>query len=232
MSEPATASVSLPFQEKKLRLPQFSKQTVLTGIAGLTAVGALFLLTLGILSARAVAQHETDQVLFSAIPDSEQQSAHPSQNSSAPTDQIVIDISGAVERPGLQNLPSGSRLGDAVAAAGGITDKADTRFIAREINFAETLHDAQKVYIPFEGEEQSLLTTTQPTQSMTQQTSDTTQISISTASLTELESLDGIGEKRAAAIIAGRPYTSLSELVSRDILSASLYAQIEEHLRL
>ena len=66
------------------------------------------------------------------------------------TDGIVyVDIGGAVKNPQLAELPSGSRVEDAIEAAGGLTKDADLS----EVNRAALLTDGEKIYIPEEGEE-------------------------------------------------------------------------------
>ncbi|MBQ6371339.1 MAG: helix-hairpin-helix domain-containing protein [Firmicutes bacterium] len=65
------------------------------------------------------------------------------------TDGIVyVDIGGAVKQPMLAELPTGSRVEDAIQAAGGLTKKADLS----QINRAQVLTDGEKVYIPEKGE--------------------------------------------------------------------------------
>lgn len=66
------------------------------------------------------------------------------------TDGIVyVDIGGAVKNPQLAELPAGSRVEDAIEAAGGLTKDADLS----EVNRAALLTDGEKIYIPAEGEE-------------------------------------------------------------------------------
>lgn len=66
------------------------------------------------------------------------------------TDGIVyVDIGGAVKNPMLAELPSGSRVEDAIKAAGGLTKKADMT----GVNRAQILTDGEKIYIPEEGED-------------------------------------------------------------------------------
>lgn len=62
--------------------------------------------------------------------------------------------------------------------------------------------------------------------------SQASRVSINTALAAELMSLKGIGEKRAADIIAGRPYNTISELVEKKVLTQSIFASIEDELRL
>ena len=62
----------------------------------------------------------------------------------APPRRLVIDVAGAVRRPGLYRLPQGSRIADAVARAGGTTAKA----ALDAVNLAAPLADGEQVVVP------------------------------------------------------------------------------------
>ena len=64
---------------------------------------------------------------------------------------IFVDVGGAVYNSGLYALPPGSRVADAIAAAGGTTDNADITYINR----ATVLNDGDKLYIPTAAEVKS-----------------------------------------------------------------------------
>src|ERR1044071_9067674 len=65
----------------------------------------------------------------------------------APHARVVVDVVGAVRRPGLYRLEQGSRIADAVARAGGATAKADLALI----NLAAPLADGEQVVVPRHG---------------------------------------------------------------------------------
>ena len=67
-------------------------------------------------------------------------------------EQVMVDVAGAVEKPGLYKLTSGSRIGDALVMAGGLSAAADREWVAKSINLAEVLKDGGKVYIPVKQE--------------------------------------------------------------------------------
>lgn len=98
---------------------------------------------------------------------------------------IYVHVSGRVKAPGLIELKSGSRVIDAVKAAGGMYDDADIN----NINLAKILNDEDRVYIPQVGE---INTSTNSSQKI---------ININIASFEELQTLPGIGEKSAKRII-------------------------------
>src|SRR5229473_3144075 len=68
--------------------------------------------------------------------------------SPTPLPVVLVDVEGAVARPGVVRLPGGTRVGDAVAAAGGATADADTA----QLNRAAPLRDGARVYVPRFGE--------------------------------------------------------------------------------
>lgn len=140
--------------------------------------------------------------------------------SQQPNGQIVVDVAGAVEAPGVYKLPGGSRIGDALVAAGGLSAQADRAWVAATINLAEPIKDGGKIYIPTKNRNE--VTSQQANES----TKSQGKININTASAGELDSLPGIGSVRAEAIIANRPYAKVEELVSKAKIPQSVYEDI------
>lgn len=135
--------------------------------------------------------------------------------------EIMVDVEGAVERPGVYKLPPDSRIGDALVVAGGLSAMADREWVATTLNLAAKIEDSGKIYIP------RLLETDQvgEVESYKQISS---KININRASISELDSLDGIGEIRAKAIVDNRPYSDTHELVTRAKISESVYEKIKD----
>src|SRR3954468_11829513 len=71
----------------------------------------------------------------------------PVQRTPKAPSMLVVDVEGEVARPGLQRVPSGSRAGVAVDAAGGLTRRGD----AAAVNLAAPLHDGQQIVVPKRG---------------------------------------------------------------------------------
>lgn len=131
---------------------------------------------------------------------------------------VVVHVVGAVEEPGVVELPPGARVSEAVAGAGGTAEGADTA----ALNLARVLTDGEQVYVPREGEEPAVGAGTSggggvAAGGATGSTGDAPPVDLNTADLAALESLPGIGPVTAAAILAHReengPFTSVDGLL-------------------
>lgn len=124
---------------------------------------------------------------------------------------LTVQLSGAVLRPGVYSLPPGSRLQDGIQAAGGLSPDAD----ASTLNLAAPLQDGARVHVPAlsststdnPATRSSSLPETVPAEAL---------ININTASLSELESLPGIGPTLAQRIIdyrqANGPFAAIEAI--------------------
>jgi len=113
-------------------------------------------------------------------------------------EKIKVHVAGAVIQPGLYEMEKGTRVADAVKAAGGSAPDA----LIDKINLAETLRDGQKITVPRKGEsppDGSGLTGINPVISERNK-----KININTASAEELETLPGIGPALASKIVKYR----------------------------
>lgn len=122
--------------------------------------------------------------------------------------EIVVDVKGAVKQPGIYRLPPNSRVYEAIEAAGGTTDEADTD----QLNLADFLIDGMAVIVPREGDEPH--DTTQGTGG--EPHTGTGKVNINRASEVELQTLSGIGPAKAAAIVKDReengPFKTVDDL--------------------
>ncbi len=136
---------------------------------------------------------------------------------------LVVEVSGAVARPGVFRLAAGSRVADAIDAAGGYGPRVDVRAADRVLNLAAPLQDGQKIHVPDRDEAGA------PSPGSGAPRPNPTaggRVDLNRATEAELDALPGIGPATAAKIIAGRPYTSIDELSSRKVVGAATLAKI------
>jgi competence protein ComEA len=103
---------------------------------------------------------------------------------------VVVDVEGAVRRPGLVRLASGSRVADAVARAGGTTRVADRS----GVNLAAPVSDGQQVLVPRRG-------ASGQTPAGTGGNVASAPVSLSSATAEQLDGLPGVGPVTAQKIV-------------------------------
>ncbi|HFU3985562.1 TPA: helix-hairpin-helix domain-containing protein [Streptococcus suis] len=167
----------------------------------LPAAAGLLLTTFLIFSQPA----KSDQTGLTDFPQTEQTSSsselveETSTEVSEEPSQLVVDVKGAVVKPGLYTLEEGSRVNDAVEAAGGLTSQADPK----SINLAQKLSDEAVVYVASKDENISVVASTTASSVMSQEGNES-KVNLNTATEADLQNISGIGAKRAADIIAYR----------------------------
>lgn len=140
----------------------------------------------------------------------------------SPLPLVVVDVGGAVARPGVVRLVYGARVGDAIAAAGGAMPEADLA----SLNRAALLRDGARVYVPRYGE-------VPPAGSVGSDAE--TKIDLNHATAAELEALPGIGPATAGRIVRSRdarPFGKVDELQTRGLVTARVLADIRDLLTL
>lgn len=105
---------------------------------------------------------------------------------------LVVDVTGAVQRPGVYRMPAGSRVNDAVLRAGGPEPRAELE----AVNLAARLADGQQVVVPERLPGGGAAGTTTA--------SEDGPISLGTATVGQLEEIDGIGPVTAEDIVKFR----------------------------
>ncbi|PIS21317.1 hypothetical protein COY33_02625 [candidate division WWE3 bacterium CG_4_10_14_0_2_um_filter_42_7] len=146
---------------------------------------------------------------------------------------VFVDVSGAVRVPGVWEIPSSSRVGEAIIKAGGFSDDANTTWIDKNLNQALPVKDGMKIYIPRVGENSPpvLGISSDADDSMTVSPScGEGLIDINNAPLSSLVTLWGIKDKRAAAIISGRPYTSINDLMTKGNVPSNVFEAIKDKI--
>lgn len=140
---------------------------------------------------------------------------------------VIVDVSGAVNKPGVYELASTSRVQDAIAAAGGFSSQADTTKIAQSLNLAAPLTDGAKLYVPTVGEQMTASAGVSGKDSGTAVLGDSTgMININTADEAMLDSLPGVGKVTAGKIIANRPYGAIDDLLAKKVVGKAVLEKI------
>jgi competence protein ComEA len=160
---------------------------------------------------------------------------------------ITVDVSGSVKNPDIYSFTYTPRINDILKRAGGLTDAADTEYIARNFNHARFVSDQEKIYFPSKTETQRnvftedsrtlqylsvVQTSSSPASSSGGNNSSQLKININSASADELDSLEGIGPTFSKAIIDHRPYKNINELVSKKVLKQATFTKIKDSISL
>lgn len=150
---------------------------------------------------------------------------------------LMIDIEGGVQKPGVYRLKTDARVQDVLVAAGGFSPDADMQWTQHSLNLAAKVSDGMKIYVPRIGE-QSSASSTSITGSAggaggsVAGVSTNGFVSVNNASAKELEDLPGIGPVTAGKIIDNRPYGSIDELLSKKAVGKSVFEKIKELISL
>lgn len=158
---------------------------------------------------------------------------------------IFIDLSGAVQKPGLYKINKTAHIADLITLSGGFATNADALWISKKLNLASHLKDSDKIYVPFEWD---AITTPETISSITcaelsemdydaavdyissESTISDKQLStikVNSATLDELDTLPGIGKTYAQKIIDNRPYTSAKDIIDKAKISQTIISKIE-----
>jgi competence protein ComEA len=159
----------------------------------------------------------------------------------APDGSIRVEISGGVARPGVIELPEGSRLIDAIGAAGGWGERVDPLRVELCLNLAAPLEDGSAVRIPTRDDRLLLglagiecgrlfssaaeIAVAEVTGGSQQGVATGGKIDLNRATADQLDTLPGIGPVTAAKIIAARqekPFIIVDDLLDRKIVSESV----------
>jgi len=142
--------------------------------------------------------------------------------SSGASELLVVDVEGAVLRPGVIELPAGSRVADAIVAAGGYGPHVDLAAAAAQVNLAAVLRDGQQIVVPLLGAGTGGATGSGGTGGL---------VDLNSASPEELDALPGIGPVTVQKIVAARteqPFASLEEMVTRKVLTKAQVDKIRD----
>lgn len=149
--------------------------------------------------------------------------------STATVQPIMVYVLGAVENPGVYQLPQGSRVQDVVLHAGGLSLNADPA----GINLAERIRDGQQIFVPVLGQAIPILPT--PAAQLTSGTvSSGAPININTADVDALCTLPGIGPVIAQRIVDYRqqngPFALVEDVTRVSGIGQATLAKIRDHI--
>lgn len=140
--------------------------------------------------------------------------------SPSPTGRIAVAVAGKVRHPGVVELPSGSRVDDAIAAAGGLAPGAHLGLL----NLAKVLSDGEQVVVGIPG------ATGDSGSGPTASGSPAGPVNLNTATLEQLDSLPGVGPSTAQKILDWRtadgPFQSVDQLQDISGIGPAKFAEI------
>lgn len=145
------------------------------------------------------------------------------------TEGVVVDVSGAVVRPGLYTLPAGARVADAIEAAGGFGPRVDAAGAEQALNLAETITDGSKIRVP--SRDDAAATGVAGGGAGGSGGTAGGLVNVNTASASELDGLPGVGPATAAKIIAAReeqPFASVEDLKARKVVGAATFDKLRD----
>ncbi len=139
---------------------------------------------------------------------------------------VVVDLRGAIAKPGVYTVSPGSRVQDVLELAGGVLANAETR----GLNLARRLVDGEQIYVPVQGEATRPVSTDAPARGRT--SSPSAKVNINTASLEQLDALPGIGPALAQRIVDYRtqnaPFEKPEDLKKVRGIGDVLFSQVQD----
>ena len=187
---------------------QSLRYIIMSGLVLILVISVFFLYT----------TNKEEDVLWEIAPStSDEEIAVEVSESTMPTTEILVDIKGAIQQPGVYHLPSDARLHELILVAGGFTKEAEER----QLNLAEKLSDQQMIYVPSKEEVDFSVELPQLNQ---EGNAETGLINLNTATLLQLQELPGIGPAKAQAIITYREENGLFKTVE-DLLNISGFGE-------
>lgn len=151
--------------------------------------------------------------------------------------KITVHMAGAINKPGIYELPASSRLYQAIDKAGGVSGKADPQWIEKNINLARELRDGEKIYIPTQKETSENLQFSNPNfQTAEKNVLGERQnlVNLNTADQTELETLPGVGPVTAQKIIDYREqnngFLSIEEIQAVSGIGEKTFEELKDKI--
>lgn len=140
----------------------------------------------------------------------------------APAEKLLVHVAGLVANPGVYELPDGSRVKDALLAAGGAAEGADLD----SLNLAARVADGERVFVPKKGDP--------PTTTGSQGQEQSSKVNLNTATAEQLEGLPGVGPVLAQRIVDYRAkrgrFTSIRQLMEVEGIGDKKFASLKDRV--
>lgn len=163
---------------------------------------------------------------LTVIEEEVQQEERPEGEPENQQETICVHVCGEVCNPGVYELEAGSRLYEAIEAAGGMTEKAAKDYL----NQAEKAEDGQQIYVPSEEE-----VSCSDEQSVSGNDREDGKVNLNTASKEQLMTLSGIGEAKASAIISYREahggFQNIEELMQVEGIKEGVFQKVKDQIK-
>jgi competence protein ComEA len=154
-------------------------------------------------------------------------------------DALVVEVAGAVARPGLYRLAGGARVADAIAAAGGSGPRVDAPRATVAINLAARVADGDRILVPSRDDPSSAPVTgggspggsSGGSGAGSSGSAGGAKLDLNRATEAELDTLPGIGPVSAAKIVAARAkqrFSSVDELRDRKLVGPATFAKLRD----
>ena len=149
------------------------------------------------------------------------ESREPAEEQGDEDESLSVYVCGAVQKPGVYELPAGSRVYEALAAAGGLTEEADEK----SLNQAELLRDGSQITVYTKEEASSL-------PASAGETAGSGKVNLNTAGKELLTTLPGIGDAKADAILQYREenggFSSIEEIMQIEGIKEKVFEKIRD----
>lgn len=143
-------------------------------------------------------------------------------------DKIMVDVSGAVKEPKVVELDDGSRVTDAIEAAGGLADDADVT----QINRAAFISDGEKIYVPKIGDD---IENDISQGTISKASTSSGKVDLNTATSEELQTINGIGPATAEKILQYRNdvgyFKSIDDIKNVNGIGDKTFENIKEYIK-